>query len=190
MSKVFGHYHINLPKQEEFLTIGFSPSSIPLKQRWRNNGLSADFIAGYLRTFFVGGHLSVHNENAVKYIANELLENAMKFNDDSISQYVTRISFNVYKEMLVFQVTNSIDEKRAAGLMNFINALLASDPQEMYFERMEANAMSADSNHSGLGFLSMICDYDAKLGWAFGVEKSLDQKNVNVVTTMVTLNLA
>lgn len=42
-----------LPPSQEFLLINFSSSSIPLNQRSRNNGLSADFIADYLTTFFL-----------------------------------------------------------------------------------------------------------------------------------------
>jgi hypothetical protein len=51
MIQTFGDF-IELPASQEYLIIGFSPSSIPLKQRWRNNGLSADFMADYLATFF------------------------------------------------------------------------------------------------------------------------------------------
>ena len=29
----------------EYLTLAFSPTSAPLRSRWRNNGLSADFLA-------------------------------------------------------------------------------------------------------------------------------------------------
>ena len=52
MTRVFGDYCEGLPESPEFLIIGFSPGSIPLHQRWRNNGLSADFMADYLMTFF------------------------------------------------------------------------------------------------------------------------------------------
>ena len=87
MAEIFGDFIDYLPSSQEFLIIGFSPSSTPLKQRWRNNGLSADFLADYLTTFFPGKEDDPNTiqrqaevKNAVSYIANELLENAMKFN--------------------------------------------------------------------------------------------------------------
>jgi hypothetical protein len=48
---VLGNFIENLPPSQEYLILSFSPSSIPLKQRWRNNCLSADFLADYLSTF-------------------------------------------------------------------------------------------------------------------------------------------
>ena len=94
MTQIFGHFIEELPKQEEYLTIGFSPSSLSLKKRWKNNGLSADFIADYFKMFFISNQVDdegMNNSilidnlwNMVKYIANELLENAMKFQDQTI----------------------------------------------------------------------------------------------------------
>ncbi len=52
MVQVFGAFHNDSLKSREFLKLGFSPGSSPLQQRWRNNGLSADFLADYLTTFF------------------------------------------------------------------------------------------------------------------------------------------
>jgi hypothetical protein len=41
----------------EYLTLAFSPTSAPLRSRWRNNGLSADFLGDYVTTFLpTNGH--------------------------------------------------------------------------------------------------------------------------------------
>ena len=85
----------DVPPSQKFLLISFFPSSIPPKQRSRNNGLSADFIADYLTTFFPKDE-DITNTNkkqaeiksAVSYIANELLENAMKFNGRCTAVFV------------------------------------------------------------------------------------------------------
>ena len=50
----FGHYIDKLPDTSEYLMIKFSPNSLPLKRRWKTNGLSANFISGYVQTFFIG----------------------------------------------------------------------------------------------------------------------------------------
>ena len=84
MIRIFGDFIERKDDDGEYLKIGFSPTSIPIQQRWRNNGLSADFLADYLSTFFPGDDRAVAEcqaefKSAVSYIANELLENAMKF---------------------------------------------------------------------------------------------------------------
>lgn len=194
--EIFGDFVEKLPDKTEYLMIGFSPTSIPLKQRWRTNGLSADFIADYLQTFFIGqaeeekdsmGPIPVQSKNAVKYIANELLENAMKFHDETRCCCQTRIMFHLHGNNLVFQVYNTVSEESKQHFIRFIEKLLGTDPHEMYIAQMEANARDDGSHHSGLGFLSMICDYSAKLGWKFE-EMNGDPLLYNV-TTMVTLDV-
>src|ERR1700689_1464810 len=84
ISETFGNFRERSNKCE-YLTLAFSPLSTPLRSRWRNNGLSADFIGDYVITFLPGeGHgagQSGQNEirHAVTFIVNELLENAMKY---------------------------------------------------------------------------------------------------------------
>ncbi|MEO0685258.1 MAG: ATP-binding protein, partial [Cyanobacteria bacterium J06649_11] len=48
----------------------------------------------------------------------------------------------------------------------FLSELLAGDPEEFYVRQVE-KSLETDSNASGLGFLTMINDYSAKLGWKF-----------------------
>ncbi|ALG66712.1 DUF6272 family protein [Beggiatoa leptomitoformis] len=197
MSQLFGDFS-DLEEHAEYLVIGFSPTSIPLKQRWRNNGLSADFIADYLQTFFVGdpekraannnSYIPAKSKNAVKYIANELLENAMKFNNETAS-FPTKIAFHLFSSRLIFQVVNSVNPDDVERFQGFIKQLLNEDPQELYIQQMEANASSENSKgHSGLGFLSMICDYSAKLSWKFDVVD--ENPPITIVTTRVALDVS
>ncbi len=194
MRQIFGDF-VELPKPEEYLTLGFSPSSISLKKRWKNNGLSADFIADYFKTFFMSNMNEKEEEdvvaienirNAVKYIANELLENAMKFQNKTVP-FTAKIQFSLYHNKLVFCVTNGISEQQLESLQTFIKKLLNGEPEKLYIETMKANAWQANNTMtSGLGLLSMICDYSAKLGWKF--EKQTDPPLITV-TTVVCLDL-
>lgn len=201
MAEFFGDFIEPRSDDVEYLIVGFSSASLPLKQRWKNKGLSADFIAGYLQTFFVGRQVQgeallngetipAHSRNATKYIANELLENAMKFSDES-AKFSTRISFYLHEDNLIFYVTNSITEDNKAKFQNYIRKLLNSDANTLYIEQMEANALDPDSTASGLGFLSMICDYSAKLAWKFDQLEKDDkgEKVVSTVTTMVCVEI-
>lgn len=194
MTKIYGNFITDIPTQAEYLQIGFSPSSIPLKQRWQTNGLSADFISEYLDVFFVGQQsiqgekfiISPEINDAVKYVANELLENAMKFSVPN-SDFPTRISFFLLDQQVVFHVINAISQERADHLEVLIHTLLDNDPHELYLSKMEANAEELASKHSGLGFLSMICDYSARLGWKF--EVPTPDSSTIIVTTMVSLDI-
>ncbi len=200
MAEIFGDFIEPQKDEVEYLIVGFSSASLPLKQRWKNKGLSADFIAGYLQTFFVGRRgnalrngetIPAHSHNATKYIANELLENAMKFSDES-ARYSTRISFYLHEERLIFYVTNSISAVNREKFQIYIRKLLSCDANALYIEQMEANALDPESTASGLGFLSMNCDYSAKLAWKFDASldgDSTDGKPVSVVTTMVCVDV-
>jgi hypothetical protein len=51
---------------------------------------------------------------------------------------------------------------------------------------MESNANDENTN-SGLGLLSMICDYSAKISWKF--EMLQTEPSLVTVTTMVSLDV-
>lgn len=188
--QVLGDFE-ELPPSQEFLLISFSPSSIPLKQRWRNNGLSADFIADYLATFFPGDEESADRtdkqakiKSAVSYIANELLENAMKFNDETSQQPIS-IALHLYSDRLVFLVTNSIPPQAVGKFQSLIAKLTDSDLDQLYLHQLENNAADEGYNHSGLGLLTMMQDYLVKIGWKFVIV----QQNPEVINVTTVLRL-
>ncbi len=192
MMEIFGNYE-ELPFTEEYLIIGFSPSSVPLKQRWRNNGLSADFLADYLITFFPSREEepeSIERQNeikgAVSYIANELLENAMKFNDEK-TDYPISIRLQLDTERMVFTITNSIPEENVSSFQSYIKELTTSDPGELYIHKLEKSADEKNATSSGLGLLTMILDYMAVLGWKFETVEGAEE--IITVTTMVQLTV-
>ncbi|XZO00159.1 MAG: slr1658 superfamily regulator [Microcoleus sp.] len=192
MNHIFGNFIEPTPSQE-YLIIGFSPSSIPLKQRWRNNGLSADFLADYLTTFFPGTQedasaltRQAEVKSAVSYIANELLENAMKFNDET-SNYPIDIKLQLEQDGLIFSVANSIPPSAVDNFQAYIQKLLLCEPSEMYIEQLEKNAADDECTASGLGLLTMLNDYSARMGWKF--ETVQQDPEVIAVTTMVQLKL-
>lgn len=191
MTHIFGDFIDDLPPSQEYLIVGFSPSSVPLKQRWRNNGLSADFLADYFTTFFPSSESDrtqsdrqAEIKSAVSYIANELLENAMKFNDET-SQYPISIHLQLHNDKLVFLTTNSISAEAAEKFQVFIQELMNSDPSELYIHQLEKSAEDENNTTSGLGILTMINDYVAQISWKF--ETIQKDSKVITVTTMVQL---
>ena len=189
-AQIFGYFVERSPNQEH-LTLRFAPSAIPIQKRWRNNGLSADFVANYLCTFFadtntknVVNKRQLEIKSTVSYVANELFENATKYCDDKASYPIT---FHVQLEtdQIFLFIENSLIPARAEKFKEFIKELLNSEPDEFYIERLEKNADENNPTSSGLGFITMITDYSAKLGWKF---QTIEQSSpVMTVTTMVQL---
>jgi len=155
---------------KENLVLNFIPSTISINQRWRNNGLSADFLADYVSTFFPvldddsSQSRSHEIKSSVSFIANELLENVMKYTakDCKVS---CGINLFIYQESLVFYATNFITDLQAAEYKKFITKLVDSDPMELFMDQLEFNALNDEA--SGLGYLTMVNDYEAKLSWQF-----------------------
>ena len=193
-AQTFGEIGDDLPQSDEWLRLQFAPSSLPLQHRWRSNGLSADFIADYLLTFFPGeANPSAHDrkrqlelKGAATYVANELLENAMKFNDERSWRPIS-IALRLYPERLVFTTTNSLSPDQVEPFQALIQQLLTEDPQELYFQKLEENAMDPDSTQSGVGLLTMINDYGAKVGWVF--QDLEGETPITLITTIVQIEV-
>ena len=189
MNERYGDYIEVKPEEScEHMCLSFKPSSVPIKQRWRNNGLSADFLGDYLTTFFPKSDDKPSSEkrqavikDAATYIANELLENAMKYSDEE-SVVANSIDLILMEDQLVFTEINAITNNQEKEFKQFINELGSSDPDEMFIKRLEESAIS--NNTSGLGYLTMINDYQASLGWEF--ERFGDN---NQVTTQVVIKI-
>ena len=100
MSQIFGNFIETFPPEHDSLELNFTPNSLPLKKRWRSNRLSAHFIADYFSNFLpvdeddpVQERRIKESKGAVSYVANELLENAMKFNNQATN---FKIKFGIY----------------------------------------------------------------------------------------------
>ncbi|MEM8719429.1 MAG: ATP-binding protein [Cyanobacteria bacterium P01_G01_bin.39] len=189
--QTLGDFIHNLPPCREYLILSFSPGSMSLRQRWRNNCLSADFLADYLSTFFLGSKeqqldlaKQIEIKSAVSYIANELLENGMKYCVKT-SLFPISIQIHLNPKFIVFQLTNSITILQTKDFQDHIKNLLKGDPSEMYLAQLEKNALEENHSSSNLGLLTMLHDYGAKLGWKFELLSA--QPTEMAVTTMVQL---
>jgi hypothetical protein len=157
----------------EYLTLAFSPISAPLRSRWRNNGLSADFLGDYVTTFLpardgVPAFEDRQNElkHAVTYIANELLENAMKYHQPDVDIPI-RIHLELASDHITVTVSNGIGVVQAGLYKAFVEYLKQGDVSDLLLRQQEESAMSSEPALSSLGLLTMISDYDAQLDWRF-----------------------
>ena len=191
MTRIFGHFIEQKDDHGEHLEIGFSPTSIPIQQRWRNNGLSADFLADYLSTFFPGDDSAAAEpyaelKSAVSYVANELLENAMKFSY-APSHHAIGLAMYLEAETISLYVTNSLDPHTVGAFQQLIERLLTEDTDTLYMEQLTHNAENDSAAGSGLGYLTMLHDYGVTLAWEFA--SSLQDPDVVTVTTMARLSV-
>jgi hypothetical protein len=185
----YGNYSEEQPRGFEYLTLAFSPSIAPLKQRWRNNGLSADFLGDYVTTFFPDdgndpkSARSLEVNAAVSFIANELLENAMKFHDETSAMTIS-IHLELDNKWIRVTATNSLTDRQAERYRESIRELMQGDPLALYLAKMESGQHTGEKV-SGIGFLTMINDYATELGWLF--EPSGEANGSLRVTSQATL---
>ncbi|NEO83756.1 MAG: ATP-binding protein [Spirulina sp. SIO3F2] len=194
MSQLYGEFIEKFPPENDSLEITFTPSSRPIKQRWRNNRLSAYFVADYFITFLPfeeeipGQEKRIRDsKGAVSYVANELLENAMKFNNNEFNQ---KIKFGIQfldkpAVTAAIYTTNTVDPKIVGSFKAYVQHLLDSDPSELYLQQVEKSLTDPGEGSSGLGLITMLNDYSAKLGWKF--DHPIAQSDIITVTTMAQI---
>ena len=201
MNKIFGDYIEEFSPELDSLEMSFTPNTRSIRKRWTNNRLSAQFVGDYFSAFLPTDEDDrdcdrriKESKAAVSYVANELLENAMKFSD---LQSNFKVRFGVYfldnhsqpnsDITAVLYVTNSVIPENAEKFQAFLAELLASDPEELYVTQVENSLEEENSEASGLGFLTMINDYAAKLGWKFDTINAEPQ--ILTVTSMAQIKV-
>jgi hypothetical protein len=198
ITQTFGNFREILPPRHDYLLLGIASGSHSIRERWRNNKLSADFVANYLSSFLPSENdinstrrRRAELRNSVSYVANEILENAVKYNQDDTG-YPIRFGIHLIgieesnEFTVLISATNSLSFPMQKKYQEFIEKLLNSDTEELYIRQLEEN-VERGSNTSGLGLLTTINDYEAKLGWKFEMVQPNPQ--VIVVTTMAQIQV-
>ncbi|MBD2663472.1 hypothetical protein B6N60_03364 [Richelia sinica FACHB-800] len=185
MAQIFGNFINDLPVSDEYLVISFSPNSVARNHRWINYGLSADFLGDYFANFFPGEEIPnsyINRQDTVKasisYVANELLENAMKFSDTSANVPVN-ISLHLYENQLFILVSNVSEKSVVHTYQLFIEKIINLPIQDLYIQQLESTASNSQVSHMGL--LTLIHDYEVDFGWKFeplAAEKQFIKVNV------------
>ena len=132
MREIFGDFVEPEYTDRECLIIHFSPTSLPLQQRWRTSGLSADFLAEYWTTFFPAHDVpsqkrQIEIKGSINYIANELLENVMKFSYQPADHPVS-LGLYLYQDAFKFYASNAIAPQALEGFQTFIRAISWVNP--------------------------------------------------------------
>lgn len=144
----------------------------PLELTWLHCGVTSEFLGD----FFAQRHATAGGDyndarHSIGYLVNELLENAIKFRkgDDII------LESSLVDSSFGLRISNMVDSGTAGTFKALLHELTSRDPGELLIERIEANAENAQSNGSGLGLLTLMSDYGARLGWRFSQEPNGDR---------------
>ncbi len=191
LSQTLGNYGQQSGEKCEYLRLKFSPLNAPLRTRWRNNGLSADFLGDYVTTFLpANGSMAAAESrqteirHAVTYIANELLENAMKYHEPDVDVPIG-ISLELSSDHITLSASNGLGVGQAQHYRAFVEDLLREDAADLLVKQLEESAGGDESSASCLGLLTMINDYGAQLGWRFEVHP--EHSDIITVTTCAVL---
>jgi len=138
----------------------------PLELSWHHCGVTSDFIGEFFSRSCERGVDPVDARHSISYMINEILENAIKFRRGGNIE----LSSSLEGDSFEIQIVNLIDAETAASFQEHLAKLLEREPGELLLERIEENALDPDSSGSGLGLLTLMSDYGAKLGWSFASE--------------------
>ena len=153
----------------EYLDMNFSSVTLDINQLWESSALSAKFLSSFWGNFFPRSSKDHRDdrrvvEDSVRFIAAELLGNAVKFGYGQ--EFDIRINLHMEQNELMIYVTNDIAPESLEGYQSFIRGLLTADLSELYLAQMEKNAQEGNTE-SRMGYLTILLDYEAKLAWKF-----------------------
>jgi len=152
---------------EHSLRLDFHPDQLPL--RWSHCSATADFLANYyqglLKAQLPPSGLA-DLRHSISYLANELLENTVKFGAPGDVYVETGLAGADF----ILRLGNWIDSNASTAFQRLLAELTAGDPGELLLQRIEANAADESSSASGLGILTLMSDYQVRFSWSFTPE--------------------
>ncbi len=172
------------PGEQPSLVVTLHPDAYPLK--WETASQMVDFFIQYAGFFFEGPtHEQVADylehqevEDALAYILLELVENAMKFNTAGDID----VGLEMLENELRFVVGNQIGPDDVDRIQGIFQELHSDSPDDLLVQRIEANVANPHSLESGVGFLTIMSMYGARLGWRFSTNTHPDQVRLTVMT--------
>ncbi len=136
----------------------------PLGLSWQHASETCEFLGDIfaLRHAKAGADYN-DARHSIIYLVNELLENAIKFRVPG----AIRVDCSLKDGNFELTVSNDTAPDVANRFQSLIEEITSRDPGELLIERIEANAADENSSGSGLGLLTLMNDYGARLGWDF-----------------------
>ncbi len=149
-------------------------SCTDMLQHWRRVSLSSDFLARYYSFYFpyrekAKGRISRETaENSISFVLNELIENTAKYSNTADT--AVRVRVLLLERTILLEVSNAVSAALADEFQASMREVLAGNTEELYLSKLEANlqgSLGGARSDSGLGFLTLINDYQVQLGFKF-----------------------
>lgn len=149
----------------------------PLELNWAHCGATAEFLGDFNADIAETQKLDANDaRHSIAYLTNELMENAVKFRASGDVNMSTSVNDTTF----LLRLSNETASDTAARFATLLVELTSRDPGDLLIERIEANAENPEAGGSGLGILTLMNDYGARIGWTFDQEKS--DANVHIET--------
>ena len=185
MNICFGDASVFSAPKTDSTRIQFCANGLELK--WKHCSSYADFLSRY----YSGVLRARADEGQVKdltysisYLANELIENAVKFRAEGLLELEAALSENNF----TLKITNPISAKASARFQLLLQEITVGDPGDLLIERIEANALDDQASGSGLGLLTLMNDYGARFVWRFNQPEDQPEADV-LLETICQLSL-
>jgi hypothetical protein len=141
-----------------------------MSNNWRRVSLTADYLAKYYSYYFPYKEKALFTmsrseaENILSFIINELIENTAKYSNTPKKNVTIKLCLE--EKNLVFYISNYIDQETAREFISICKEIFGQNTEELYLKKMEENAETGKGG-SGLGYLTLINDYNIRLGFKF-----------------------
>ena len=136
----------------------------PLDITWQHASATCDYVSDIIAMHCDKLKLN-YNEarHSIAYLVNELLENSIKFKSEGDIELNFSFDNNNFEMIISNSITSTVAEK----FQGLLAEIVSRDPGELLIERIEKNAIDENSSASGLGILTLMNDYGARMGWKF-----------------------
>ena len=137
---------------------------------WRRVSLTADYLARYYSYYFPYKEKALFTmsrneaENTLSFIINELIENTAKYSNTPKKNVI--ITLSLEEKRLIFYISNYINQDTAQEFIDICKEIFEQNTEELYIKKLEENAETGKGG-SGLGYLTLINDYNIELGFKF-----------------------
>lgn len=136
----------------------------PLELGWVHCGAAAEFVGEFFAGLAEKADLDANEaRHSIGYLTNELLENAVKFRAPGDVLLLTSLDGETFE----LRLSNLVEPGVAVRFETLLAKIVSRDPGELLIETIEANAADPEAGGSGLGILTLMNDYGARLGWTF-----------------------
>ncbi len=156
----------------------------PLGLSWQHCAATSDFLSDFY-ALSRPATLQAYTEarHSIGYLLNELLENAVKFRAPGDILVETSLEGGRFEAKIVNPITLAV----ATRFQTVLTEITTHDPGELLLARIEANALAGAEGGSGLGLLTLMSDYGARLGWIFRRDEAA---GALALETLAALDLA